>query len=97
MDLCVFLSASWNNPAPQLRKHIRTWRVEDVKQLGADRIVDIQFGPPENCYHLVAEFYARGNVLLTDGDYRIISVLLPHSVDETARYVAHNLYPFEKG
>jgi predicted ribosome quality control (RQC) complex YloA/Tae2 family protein len=30
----------------KLRKHLRTRRLEDVRQLGVDRIVDFTFGKP---------------------------------------------------
>ncbi|KAF9426226.1 hypothetical protein BGZ94_006810 [Podila epigama] len=44
----------------KLRKHLRTRRLTDVKQLGSDRIVDYEFGADDldNTYHIIAEFYA---------------------------------------
>ena len=43
----------------KLRKHLRTRRLEDVKQLGVDRIVDFQFGTGEARYHLILELYSQ--------------------------------------
>ena len=43
----------------QLRKHLRARRLETITQLGADRIVDIQFGSNEAAYHVILELYDR--------------------------------------
>jgi hypothetical protein len=42
----------------QLRKHIRTKKLNDVQQLGVDRVVDLTFGTGESAFHLIVEFYA---------------------------------------
>ena len=43
----------------KLRKHLRTRRLEDIKQLGVDRIVDFQFGSGDARYHLSLELYSQ--------------------------------------
>lgn len=43
----------------QLRKHIRTRRLEAIEQLGADRVVKLTFGSGEAQYHLICELYDR--------------------------------------
>ena len=48
------------NPAPsgfsmKLRKHINNKRLEYIKQVGVDRVIDIQFGSGEAAYHLILE------------------------------------------
>ena len=43
----------------KLRKHLRTRRLEDVKQLGVDRIVDFVFGTGEATHHLILELYSQ--------------------------------------
>ncbi|RIA97467.1 hypothetical protein C1645_686756 [Glomus cerebriforme] len=60
-----------------LRKHIRTRRLTNVRQLGVDRIVDFEFaGVGEGTtYHIIAEFYASGNIIFTDHDYNILTLL----------------------
>jgi len=68
--------------AMKLRKHIRTRRLTSVKQLGTDRIVDLCFGEDEASYHLILEFYSSGNIILTDNEYKILSLLRTVSVDE---------------
>lgn len=46
----------------KLRKHLRTRRLEDVRQLGVDRVVDFVFGVGENAHHLILEMYAQVRV-----------------------------------
>ncbi len=46
----------------KLRKHLRTRRLDEVKQLGVDRVVDFSFGTGEACYHLILELYAQVNL-----------------------------------
>ncbi|KAI8884094.1 hypothetical protein K501DRAFT_294252 [Backusella circina FSU 941] len=60
-----------------VRKYLRTRRVTNVRQLGIDRIVDFEFAGGEKSmgYHLICEFYASGNIILTDQDYTIIALL----------------------
>jgi predicted ribosome quality control (RQC) complex YloA/Tae2 family protein len=43
----------------KLRKHLRTRRLEDVRQLGVDRVVDFVFGAGEHAHHLILEMYAQ--------------------------------------
>lgn len=50
----------------KLRKHLKNKRLEGVRQLGIDRIIDLEFGSGEACYHIIIELYDRGNILLCD-------------------------------
>ncbi|EGF84317.1 hypothetical protein BATDEDRAFT_8510 [Batrachochytrium dendrobatidis JAM81] len=59
----------------KLRKHLRTRRLVNLRQLGADRIMDMQFSEGEYAFHIIVEFYSSGNIILTDHEYRILSVL----------------------
>ncbi|KIY97196.1 hypothetical protein MNEG_10764 [Monoraphidium neglectum] len=43
----------------KLRKHLRTRRLEGVRQLGVDRVVDFTFGAGDTAYHLILEMYAQ--------------------------------------
>lgn len=47
----------------KLRKHIRTQRLEDVRQVGMDRVVDFKFGSGEASNHVILELYASGTAL----------------------------------
>lgn len=80
----------------KMRKHLRSRRLEQINQLGADRIVDLQFGSNEAAYHLIVELYDRGNILLTDHEYTIISVLRPRTdADADVKFTVREKYPLE--
>ncbi|KAL8994031.1 MAG: hypothetical protein Q9169_005891 [Polycauliona sp. 2 TL-2023] len=57
----------------KLRKYLRTRRVTAVAQVGTDRVLEIQFSDGQ--YRLFIEFYAGGNIILTDRELNIFSVL----------------------
>lgn len=78
----------------KLRKHIRTRRLEDVRQLGMDRVVDFQFGVGENAHHIILELYAQGNLILTDANYTVLTLLRTHRDDERGMtMMPHHCYP----
>lgn len=52
---------------------MRTRRVTSVSQIGTDRVIEIQFS--DGAYRLFLEFYAGGNILLTDNELNIIALL----------------------
>jgi predicted ribosome quality control (RQC) complex YloA/Tae2 family protein len=65
-----------------------------VSQVGADRIVDLQFGSNEAAYHLIIELYDRGNIILTDFEYTIINILRPRTdADTDVRFSVREKYP----
>eukprot|EP00873_Tetraselmis_striata_P034994 jgi/Tetstr1/455258/TSEL_042096.t1 len=66
----------------KLRKHLRAKRLADVRQLGIDRIVDFTFGHGDSEHHLILELYSQGNVVLTDREYVVLSLLRSHRDDE---------------
>jgi len=57
----------------KLRKALKTRRVTAVSQIGTDRIIEIQFS--DGLYRIYLEFFAGGNVILTDGDLKILTLL----------------------
>jgi len=87
------------NPAPsgfsmKLRKHINNKRLVHVKQLGIDRVVDLQFGDGEAAHHLILEMYDRGNLVLTDFELKILNILRPRVAGEE-RFLVRETYPVE--
>ena len=82
----------------KLRKHLNNKRIESIRQLGVDRIVDIQFGVAEFAFHIIIELYDKGNVLITDCDYMILNILRPRKAgeDEDVKYMVKERYPLEK-
>ncbi|KAI9843822.1 MAG: hypothetical protein M1837_006082 [Sclerophora amabilis] len=57
----------------RLRKYLRTRRITSVSQVGTDRIIEIQLG--DGAYRLFLEFYAGGNIVLTDQELNILALL----------------------
>ncbi|GAB7347488.1 hypothetical protein MBLNU459_g4395t1 [Dothideomycetes sp. NU459] len=88
--LTSFARATAAAPSPfvaRLRKYLRTRRVTSVSQVGTDRIIEIQFS--DGAYRLFLEFYAGGNVVLTDNDLTIIALL--RNVSEGAEHEQYRL------
>jgi predicted ribosome quality control (RQC) complex YloA/Tae2 family protein len=79
----------------KLRKHLKNKRIETVKQIKNDRIIDIQFGINEFAHHIICEFYASGNIILTDQDYKILMVLHKHTYDEDTKVEIGVEYPID--
>ncbi|XP_030081612.1 nuclear export mediator factor NEMF homolog [Drosophila hydei] len=80
----------------KFRKHLKNKRLEHINQLGADRIVDFQFGTGEAAYHVFLELYDRGNVILTDNEQTILYILRPHSEGESIRFAVREKYPINR-
>ena len=59
----------------KLRKHVRGRRLTGLSLLGLDRVLDLTFGSGPAEHHLIVELYDRGNVVLTDANYTILSLL----------------------
>ncbi|ETS78465.1 hypothetical protein PFICI_10527 [Pestalotiopsis fici W106-1] len=57
----------------KLRKYLKTRRLTSVSQIGTDRIIEFQFSDGQ--YRLYLEFFASGNVILTDSDLKILTLL----------------------
>ncbi|KAF7959744.1 hypothetical protein EAE96_001353 [Botrytis aclada] len=57
----------------RLRKYLKTRRVTQVSQIGTDRIIELQFSDGQ--YRLYLEFYAGGNIILTDKELNILTLL----------------------
>lgn len=57
----------------RLRKYLKTRRVTSVRQIGTDRVLELQFSDGQ--YRLFFEFYAGGNVVLCDADLKVLALL----------------------
>ncbi|KAF2877923.1 hypothetical protein BDV95DRAFT_480316 [Massariosphaeria phaeospora] len=66
----------------RLRKYLKTRRVTSITQIGTDRIIEMQFS--DGLYRLYLEFYAGGNIVLTDGDLKVLALF--RNVDEGAEH-----------
>ncbi|XP_034015884.1 nuclear export mediator factor NEMF-like [Thalassophryne amazonica] len=82
--------------AMKCRKHLKTRRLTQVRQLGIDRIVDLQFGSDAAAYHLIVELYDRGNIILSDHEYTILNLLRFRTVEaEDVKIAVRERYPVE--
>ncbi|KJX94291.1 putative serologically defined colon cancer antigen 1 protein [Zymoseptoria brevis] len=66
----------------RLRKFLKTRRVTAVRQVGTDRVIELEFS--DGAYRLYLEFYAGGNIVLTDKESTILALL--RSVGEGAEH-----------
>ncbi|XP_017776836.1 PREDICTED: nuclear export mediator factor NEMF homolog [Nicrophorus vespilloides] len=80
----------------KLRKHLKNKRLESLKQLGCDRIVDLQFGSGEAAYHVILELFDKGNIVLTDFEWTILNVLRPHTEGDKVRFAVREKYPQDR-
>ena len=53
-----------SNFSMKLRKHLKSRRLNQLCQVGLDRVVDMQFGSDEAAYHLIVELYDRVSVFV---------------------------------
>ncbi|KAJ6987733.1 nuclear export mediator factor Nemf [Populus alba x Populus x berolinensis] len=80
----------------KLRKHIRARRLEDVRQLGYDRIVLFQFGLGANAHYVILELYAQGNIILADSEFMVLTLLRSHRDDDKGvAIMSRHRYPTE--
>ncbi|KAF3392830.1 Nuclear export mediator factor Nemf [Penicillium rolfsii] len=62
-------------PSPfvtRMRKFLKSRRITSITQIGTDRVIDISFS--DGTYHMFLEFFAGGNIIVTDRDYTIIAL-----------------------
>lgn len=79
----------------KLRKHLRGKRLVSLTQLEGDRVVDLTFGAEHMQCHLILELYASGNIILTDENYTILSLLRTHKFDENVKMAVKQVYPVQ--
>lgn len=56
----------------KLRKHLKTKRLTNIKQVGDDRIAVLEFS--DGFYYLVLEFFSAGNIILLDSEFKIMTI-----------------------
>ena len=57
----------------RLRKYLKSQRITGVRQIGTDRVLEIVFR--DGFYRLFLEFFAAGNIILTDADLNVLALL----------------------
>jgi len=56
----------------KLRKHLKNKRLTQIQQIGLDRIIDFTFGERDHTFHLILEIVSKGNIVLTNKNYKIL-------------------------
>ncbi|KAJ5605503.1 hypothetical protein N7510_008284 [Penicillium lagena] len=56
----------------RMRKFLKSRRITGIAQIGTDRIIDFSFS--DGAYHMFLEFFAGGNIILTDREYTILAL-----------------------
>ncbi|KAB8231843.1 putative DUF814 domain protein [Aspergillus alliaceus] len=64
----------------RMRKFLKSRRITSVKQIGTDRIIDFTFS--DGMYHMFLEFFAGGNIIITDREYNIVALFRQVSIAE---------------
>lgn len=80
-----------SNFVTKLRKHLKTRRLSQIKQIGNDRVLVLEFS--DGLFYLVLEFFSAGNILLLDQDRKILS--LQRMVNDKGgndRYAVNEIY-----
>uniref|UniRef100_A0A060TCW5 Ribosome quality control complex subunit 2 n=1 Tax=Blastobotrys adeninivorans TaxID=409370 RepID=A0A060TCW5_BLAAD len=80
----------------KLRKHLKTRRLNQIRLAPLNRVLVLSFSDG-NLYHLVFEFFAGGNMILLDQDYKILSLQRVVSASEThSRCAVGEIYPLDE-
>ncbi|KAJ9603177.1 hypothetical protein H2200_012472 [Cladophialophora chaetospira] len=56
----------------RLRKYLKSRRVTSVTQIGTDRVIEISFSDGQ--YRLFLEFFAAGNIIVTDAELNVLAL-----------------------
>lgn len=77
----------------KLRAAIRQKRLEGIRQIGTDRVVDFKFGSGDSVAHVISELYSSGNIVLTDGSFEIVAALRTHEFEDGVNLKVGEVYP----
>ncbi len=80
-----------------LRKHLEGGRIESIEQHDFDRVVKIEIERKDGKKYLIAELFSKGNITLTDENFRVIMPLKHEYVKpgETYSFPEPRLTPFD--
>lgn len=81
------------SPFAMILRKLRKKRLDSATQLGFDRVVDLRFSGGDGVRHLLLEFYAGGNIVLTDENYEVIALLRSHQFSEEVVLKVGEIYP----
>ena len=75
----------------KFRKEFRDKRLFPIRQFGTDRSLDFLFS---NEKHFIVELYDKGNLIITDKDYKIIYIARPYEIKDI-RIDINIIYPID--
>ncbi|CAM9258170.1 unnamed protein product, partial [Ectocarpus fasciculatus] len=77
----------------KLRAAVKQKRLEGIRQIGTDRVVDFKFGSGDSVAHVLLELYSSGNIVLTDASYEIVAALRTHEFEDGVNLRVGEVYP----
>ncbi|MGM5480667.1 MAG: NFACT family protein [Nanobdellota archaeon] len=77
-----------------LRKRLSNARLQEVSQVGFDRIIELVFSTKESSFKLFVELFSPGNVILTDVNNTIREVFSPKIWSEDRKLIPNRTYQF---
>ena len=89
-----------NSFTTRLRKHLKNLFFKEIKQIGVERVVRLTFcgADTENkefIFHIFIELYAKGNIVFTDADYKVICLLRTYAYNDEVKCAMNERYPVE--
>lgn len=79
-----------------LRKLLKGKQLERMDQAGTDRVVVLQFGISDKAVYVILELYAKGNVIVTDFNFRIQLLLRSHTFESGEAIAKNEVYPMSQ-
>ena len=91
--------AAPNNFTSKLKKHLKGKRFHSIKQLGVERLIQIEFGYKgehgTEIYYIFLEMYAKGNIILCDEKLTIIALTRNYKLGPEVKVLPKEIYPLE--
>ena len=89
-----------NNFTSKLKKHLKGKRFHSIKQLGVERLILLEFGYKAEhgteIFYLVLEMYAKGNIVLCDQQWNIVTLTRHYKLGPEVRVIPKEVYPLDK-
>ena len=83
-----------NSVCYKMKEAIKNKRITEIFQPNNDKIIVLGFGFTETTHYLIMEFFSSGNMILTDNEYNIITLIRIHDYDDTNKVRVRNKYIF---
>jgi predicted ribosome quality control (RQC) complex YloA/Tae2 family protein len=91
--------SSPNNFTSKLKKHLKGKRFHEIKQLGAERMIQIEFGYKgehgTEVFYLILEMYAKGNIVLCDEQLNIVTLTRNYKLGPEVKVMPKEVYPMD--